>query len=142
MIEEGIKKNMENNNFNIQDSYFARLRRDKTVTTIYLVNGVKLIGRIKSFDKFSILIENNHQEQLIFKHAISTITYSSRPSFHRPNYPPQAGSYDRYNDDMERGPRQGGERGGDYGGDEGETGGERPERVERNERGGGMREYD
>lgn len=138
MIEEGTKRKMENNNFNIQDSYFARLRRDKTVTTIYLVNGVKLIGRIKSFDKFSILIENNHQEQLIFKHAISTITYSSRPSFHRPNYPPQAGSYDRYNEDMERGPRQGGgdrpER-GDYGGNEGEMSGERPER-------GGMREYD
>ena len=97
---------MDNTNFNIQDSYFARLRRDKTVTTIYLVNGVKLIGKIKSFDKFSILIENNHQEQLIFKHAISTITYS-RSSYHRPNYPPQAG-YDRHGggrNDYDRGPR-------------------------------------
>ena len=93
MNDEGTRKKMDPNSFNIQDSYFARLRRDKTVTTIYLVNGVKLIGRIKSFDKFSILIENNHQEQLIFKHAISTITYS-RTSFHRPSYPPQAG-YDR-----------------------------------------------
>lgn len=93
MNDEGTSRKMDPNSFNIQDSYFARLRRDKTVTTIYLVNGVKLIGRIKSFDKFSILIENNHQEQLIFKHAISTITYS-RTSFHRPSYPPQAG-YDR-----------------------------------------------
>jgi host factor-I protein len=90
MAEEGTKRKMEHNTFNIQDSYFAKLRRDRTVTTIYLVNGVKLIGKIKSFDKYSILIENNHQEQLIFKHAISTITYS-RTSFHRPNYPPQAG---------------------------------------------------
>ena len=73
---------MDQGTFNIQDGFFARLRRDKTITTIYLVNGVKLIGKIKSFDKFSILIENNHQEQLIFKHAISTITFSSgRPSF-------------------------------------------------------------
>ena len=88
---------MDGNSFNIQDGYFARLRRDKTVTTIYLVNGVKLIGKIKSFDKYSILIENNHQEQLIFKHAISTITYS-RSSYHRPSYPPQAG-YDRYSED-------------------------------------------
>lgn len=105
---------MDSNNFNIQDSYFARLRRDKTVSTIYLVNGVKLIGRIKSFDKYSILIENNHQEQLIFKHAISTITYS-RSSFHRPSYPPQAG-YERPqgggsnqgNDDYDHSSRSGG----------------------------------
>lgn len=83
---------MDNTNFNIQDGYFAKLRREKTVTTIYLVNGVKLIGKIKSFDKFAILIENNHQEQLIFKHAISTITYSGRSGYNRPSYPPQAGS--------------------------------------------------
>lgn len=96
---------MDNNNFNIQDGYFAKLRRDKTVTTIYLVNGVKLIGKIKSFDKFAILIENNHQEQLIFKHAISTITYNNRSGYSRPSYPPQAGAnnqgsrnYDRYNE--------------------------------------------
>jgi len=93
-------------NFNIQDGYFAKLRRDRTVTTIYLVNGVKLIGKIKSFDKFAILIENNHQEQLIFKHAISTITYSGRSGYSRPSYPPQAGannqSYDRDRNDRDQ----------------------------------------
>jgi host factor-I protein len=41
--------------------------------TIYLLSGVKLTGRIRSFDKYSVVLEANGQEQLIFKHAISTI---------------------------------------------------------------------
>ena len=44
------------------------------------MNGAKLSGRIRSFDKFSILLESNAQEQLIFKHAISTIQHARRPS--------------------------------------------------------------
>ena len=48
--------------------------------TIYLMNGAKLTGRIKSFDKFSVLLESGAQEQLIFKHAISTIQHARRPS--------------------------------------------------------------
>jgi len=45
---------------------------------IYLLNGAKLTGRIRSFDKFSVLLESGSQEQLIFKHAISTISQSRR----------------------------------------------------------------
>jgi host factor-I protein len=41
--------------------------------TIYLLSGVKLTGRIRSFDKYSVVLEANGQEQLIFKHAISTV---------------------------------------------------------------------
>ena len=48
-------------------------RKDKIVLTIYLMSGVKLSGRIKSFDKYSLVLETNNQEQLIFKHAISTV---------------------------------------------------------------------
>jgi len=69
---------------NIQDSFLNNARKDKTVLTIYLMSGVKLSGRIKSFDKYSLVLETNNQEQLIFKHAISTVvtqktahTYSS-----------------------------------------------------------------
>jgi host factor-I protein len=42
------------------------------------VNGAKLLGRIKSFDKFSLIMETGAQEQLIFKHAISTISLARR----------------------------------------------------------------
>jgi host factor-I protein len=58
---------------NIQDTFLNTVRKDKTPITIYLVSGVKLTGRIRSFDKYSVLLENNSQEQLIFKHAISTV---------------------------------------------------------------------
>ncbi len=63
---------------NIQDTFLNTVRKDKSAITIYLVSGVKLTGKIRSFDKYSVLLENNAQEQLIFKHAISTVV-STRP---------------------------------------------------------------
>ena len=58
---------------NIQEAFLNNARKDKTFLTIYLMSGVKLSGRIKSFDKYSLILESNSQEQLIFKHAISTV---------------------------------------------------------------------
>ena len=63
---------------NIQDAFLNLARREKSTVTIYLVNGAKLLGRIKSFDKFSVMLESTSQEQLIFKHAISTISHARR----------------------------------------------------------------
>ncbi len=65
---------------NIQEAFLNNARKEKTFLTIYLMSGVKLSGRIKSFDKYSVVLETNNQEQLIFKHAISTVVVS-RP-FH------------------------------------------------------------
>jgi host factor-I protein len=72
---------------NIQDSFLNNARKDKIVLTIYLMSGVKLSGRIKSFDKYSLVLETNNQEQLIFKHAVSTVvtqktahSYSNAPA--------------------------------------------------------------
>jgi host factor-I protein len=58
---------------NIQDSFLNTARKEKCVVTIYLLSGVKLAGRIRSFDKYSVVLDANNQEQLIFKHAISTM---------------------------------------------------------------------
>ena len=58
---------------NIQESFLNNARKDKIFLTIYLMSGVKLSGRIKSFDKYSVILESSNQEQLIFKHAISTV---------------------------------------------------------------------
>ena len=58
---------------NIQDTFLNTARKDKSPITIYLMSGVKLSGRIRSFDKYSVVLETNNQEQLIFKHAISTV---------------------------------------------------------------------
>jgi host factor-I protein len=71
---------MEKQAQNIQEAFLNNARKDKTFLTIYLMSGVKLSGKIKSFDKYSVVLETNNQEQLIFKHAISTVVVS-RP-FH------------------------------------------------------------
>jgi host factor-I protein len=74
LLPEGILGDeMEKPAQNIQDSFLNNARKDKIVLTIYLMSGVKLSGRIKSFDKYSLVLETNNQEQLIFKHAISTV---------------------------------------------------------------------
>ena len=70
---------------NIQEAFLNNARKDKTFLTIYLMSGVKLSGRIKSFDKYSVILEASNQEQLIFKHAISTVVVS-RPA-HSPSNP-------------------------------------------------------
>src|ERR1700731_149709 len=69
----GLGEAMDKPAQNIQDSFLNNARKDKIVLTIYLMSGVKLSGRIKSFDKYSVVLETNNQEQLIFKHAISTV---------------------------------------------------------------------
>ncbi len=61
---------------NIQDSFLNTARKEKVNITLYLLSGVKLTGRIRSFDKYSVVLETNSQEQLIFKHAISTVVMS------------------------------------------------------------------
>lgn len=58
---------------NIQDGFLNSARKEKILVTIYLVTGTKLTGRIRSFDKYSVVLESSNQEQLIFKHAISTV---------------------------------------------------------------------
>jgi len=67
---------------NIQESFLNNARKEKGLVTIYLLSGVKLSGRIRSFDKYSLVLETNNQEQLIFKHAISTVVTM------RSGYPP------------------------------------------------------
>jgi host factor-I protein len=76
---------------NIQDSFLNNARKEKGLVTIYLLSGVKLSGRIKSFDKYSLVLETNNQEQLIFKHAISTVVTTraiqQHASVHVTNHP-------------------------------------------------------
>jgi host factor-I protein len=57
---------------NLQDNFLNQLRKEKIPVVIYLTNGVRLKGTIKSFDNFVILLKEN-TESLIYKHAVSTI---------------------------------------------------------------------
>jgi host factor-I protein len=63
---------------NIQDAFLNSARRDKLTVSIHLLHGATLAGRIKSFDKFSVLLDSGGQDYLIFKHAISTISLDRR----------------------------------------------------------------
>ena len=67
---------------NIQDSFLNTARKERHNITIYLVSGVKLTGRIRSFDKYSVVLETSNQEQLIFKHAISTVVIARAAHAH------------------------------------------------------------
>ena len=72
---------------NIQDSFLNTARKERHNITIYLVSGVKLTGRIRSFDKYSVVLETSNQEQLIFKHAISTVVISRAAHSHMDSKP-------------------------------------------------------
>lgn len=58
---------------NLQDVFLNYLRKQKTPTTVFLINGVKLQGIVSWFDNFSLLLRREDHSQLIYKHAISTI---------------------------------------------------------------------
>ncbi|MBM6618357.1 RNA chaperone Hfq [Bacillus suaedaesalsae] len=57
---------------NIQDQFLNQLRKDNSFVTVYLLNGFQLRGLIKGFDNFTVLLESDGKQQLIYKHAIST----------------------------------------------------------------------
>ncbi|MBO8170914.1 MAG: RNA chaperone Hfq [Bacillaceae bacterium] len=59
---------------NIQDTFLNHLRKENVPVTIYLVNGFQLRGLIKAFDNFTIVIDSEGKQQMVYKHAISTFT--------------------------------------------------------------------
>jgi host factor-I protein len=59
----------------LQDPFLNALRKENVPVAIYLVNGIKLQGQIDSFDQFVILLKNS-VNQMVYKHAISTIVPS------------------------------------------------------------------
>lgn len=61
------------NQFNLQDSFLNQVRRDNISVTIYLVNGFQLKGLVKGFDNFTIILDSDGRQQMVYKHAISTI---------------------------------------------------------------------
>ncbi|PJZ24529.1 RNA chaperone Hfq [Leptospira hartskeerlii] len=58
---------------NIQDQLLNTARKEKLELTIYLLNGVPLKGKVVSFDNFTIVLEQENKQSLVYKHAISTI---------------------------------------------------------------------
>ena len=68
----------------LQDPYLNALRRERIPVSIFLVNGIKLQGQIESFDQFVILLKNT-VNQMVYKHAISTVVPARSVSHHNNN---------------------------------------------------------
>ncbi|MEN3027651.1 MAG: RNA chaperone Hfq [Aquificaceae bacterium] len=64
--------------YKLQEAFLNTARKRKVKVTIYLINGVRLQGRIRSFDLYTILIEDGRQQTLVYKHAITTIIPAER----------------------------------------------------------------
>lgn len=58
---------------NLQDFFLNHARRDKLSLTVFLMNGFQLRGRVTGFDNFTIVLDSDGKQQLIYKHAVSTI---------------------------------------------------------------------
>lgn len=61
------------NTINIQDPFFYQLRKEARTVHVYLVSGKRLTGILRRFDRYSVVLENHGQEQLVYKHAIASI---------------------------------------------------------------------
>lgn len=61
------------NQLNLQDAFLNQVRKEKGMVTIYLVNGFQIKGTVKGFDNFTVIVELDGRQQLVYKHAISTV---------------------------------------------------------------------
>jgi host factor-I protein len=59
---------------NLQDSFLNQVRKDNIPVTIYLINGFQLKGFVRGFDNFTIILDSDGKQQLVYKHAVSTIS--------------------------------------------------------------------
>ncbi|NLK42885.1 MAG: RNA chaperone Hfq [Tissierellia bacterium] len=60
-------------NINLQDVFLNKVRKENIGITIFLINGYQIKGHVKGFDNYTIILESEEKQQLIYKHAISTI---------------------------------------------------------------------
>lgn len=65
---------MNKTNINLQDVFLNQVRKEHIAVTIYLTNGFQLKGMVKGFDNFTVVLDTEGKQQLVYKHAISTIS--------------------------------------------------------------------
>ena len=64
---------MQKNSLNLQDAFLARARRAGTSVTVFFMNGFQMHGVVKGYDSFVVLLDSDGKQQMIYKHAISTM---------------------------------------------------------------------
>lgn len=71
--------------YNIQDHFLNQLRKEMVPTIVFLVSGFQIRGVIKSFDNFTVIVESEGRQQLIYKHAISTFSPARNVTLYEPD---------------------------------------------------------
>ncbi|MCL0062646.1 RNA chaperone Hfq [Peptococcaceae bacterium] len=66
---------------NLQDIFLNQIRKESIPITLFLVNGVQIRGTVQGFDSFTIIVESEGRQMMIYKHAISTITPLKKVNF-------------------------------------------------------------
>lgn len=69
---------------NLQDNFLNTARKEEMMLTIYLINGYQIKGTVRSFDNFTILLNVDNKQQLVYKHAVSTIVPFRNLSLNQP----------------------------------------------------------
>lgn len=59
---------------NLQDAFLNQVRKENIPVTIYLINGFQLRGLVRGFDNFTVILESEGKQMMVYKHAISTIS--------------------------------------------------------------------
>ena len=80
----------------LQAPFLNALKKERVPVSVFLINGIKLTGQIELFDQFTVLLKNNDTNQLVYKHAISTIVPSRHIKL------PRMGETDQYHNDQEQ----------------------------------------
>lgn len=78
---------MNKQQLNLQDAFLNQVRKENIPVTIYLVNGFQLKGNVKGFDNFTVILDFEGKQQMVYKHAISTISPFKPVSFHLEDQP-------------------------------------------------------
>jgi host factor-I protein len=90
---------MDGETRNLQNDFFGAARRDGTALTVVLENGTRLTGRLKSYDRFTLLLDGPQGDQIVFKHAISTVSFAGKEAGRT-----EGGRHDRTAELAHRGP--------------------------------------
>ncbi len=65
---------MSKTQINLQDAFLNQLRKENIPVTIFLINGFQLKGMVRGFDNFTVILESDGKQMMVYKHAISTVS--------------------------------------------------------------------
>jgi len=81
---------MSKTQINLQDAFLNQVRKENVPVTVFLVNGFQLKGVVRGFDSFTVILESEGRQMMVYKHAISTVSPGRPVSTAPPSQEPRA----------------------------------------------------